>query len=176
MSYYVYAYLREDRFSPYYVGKAKDKSYRHVSPYHSVTVPANRERIVIIKDNLTNEESQALERALIRFWGRQDNGTGVLRNRTDGGEGTDGYKHREDTKRVLSEQKKGKQLWGGSRLITWGDKISEARMGKGKNNTNAQRPNIVRGVHYQSKKEAAEANGVQWRTLKRRGWVDWVDS
>ena len=130
MSYYVYAYLREDRFSPYYVGKGQDKSYRHLSPNHNVTVPANRERVVIIKDNLTNEESQALERALIRFWGRQDNGTGVLRNRTDGGEGTDGYKHREDTKRVLSEQKKGKQLWGGSRLITWGDKISEAKKGQ----------------------------------------------
>ena len=176
-SYYVYAYLRKDRFSPYYVGKGKEGSFRHLSPFHSVTVPADRTRVVIIKDNMTDLESQALERALIRFWGRQDINTGVLRNRTNGGEGSEGRITTAETRDKMRQLKLGKALWGGSRDITWGDRISEARMGKGRGNTNARRyPNIVKGVRYESKKEAAEAHGCQWRTLVRRGWVEWVET
>lgn len=171
--FYVYAYLRADRFSPYYVGKGLEGSYRHVSRYHSVVVPKDRSRVVIIKEGLTNEEACGLEQTLIKFWGRQDNNTGVLRNRTDGGEGTPGRKHTEETKRKISESQKGRKCHGGSREITWGDKISEARKGKALGNTNARRyPVVVEGVYYPSKKAASEAYGVQFRTLKRRGLVE----
>lgn len=100
MEYYVYAFLREDRYTPYYIGKGKgyrDKSRvgRSLCP-----PPKDRDRIVRIKEGLTEEEAFALEKVLIKFWGRKDIGTGVLYNLTDGGEGVSGYKHTEETKRI----------------------------------------------------------------------------
>ena len=52
---YVYVYLREDRFSPYYVGKGvrgRDTNRNG----HSVELPP-RDRINRIKENLTDAEA-----------------------------------------------------------------------------------------------------------------------
>jgi hypothetical protein len=43
-----------------------------------------------MEHNLTNIGSLALERFYIRWYGRKNNNTGILRNLTDGGEGTIG--------------------------------------------------------------------------------------
>lgn len=88
--FYVYAFLREDR-TPYYIGKgtgnrAWDKR-RRISP------PTDSSRIIILTNSLTEIEAFDEEIRLIQFHGRKDLGTGILRNLTDGGEGTSGYKH-----------------------------------------------------------------------------------
>jgi hypothetical protein len=96
--YYVYAYLRHidsDRASagtPYYIGKgSKGRAWDRK---HTITQkPNNQSLIVILEDGLTEMGALALERRLIKWWGRIDIGTGILRNRTDGGEGFSGGRH-----------------------------------------------------------------------------------
>jgi hypothetical protein len=102
--FYVYQYLREDG-SPYYIGKGKDN--RAWSYQRTINRPPD-DRIVIIKNNLTEDEAHELEIELIRQYGRKDLGTGILRNMTDGGEGASGRITSEVTKSKISEANIGK--------------------------------------------------------------------
>ena len=107
--FYTYAYLREDG-TPYYIGKGKHKSDYKSRKYfrahygkHSLSVPP-KERILILKDNISEEQAFKHERYMISILGRKDIGTGILRNLTDGGEGFSGFKLTEERKRDISKR------------------------------------------------------------------------
>ena len=73
-------------------------------------MPADRFYIVFIQEGLTEEEAFNLEQYCIALYGRIDLGTGILRNLTDGGEGSSGWSPSQETKNKMSQSKKGKPL------------------------------------------------------------------
>jgi hypothetical protein len=121
--FYTYAYLREDR-TPYYIGKGCYKrAYRGNGK--PCGVPKDKTRIIFLKKNITEEEAFKHEIYMISVFGRKDLGTGILYNRTDGGDGGSGHivtnqtkeklklantdkKHSEESKKKMSDAHKGR--------------------------------------------------------------------
>jgi len=105
--FYTYAYLREDK-TPYYIGKgSKDRLYKRGKK--CTKPPKDKSRIIFLKKNLTEEEAFKHEVYMIAVFGRKDNGTGILYNKTDGGEGNSGLVPGEETRRKISEANKGRR-------------------------------------------------------------------
>ena len=98
--FYTYAYLREDR-TPYYIGKGQRK--RIYSTHRKVKPPKDKSRIIFLKQNLTEKEAFNHEVYMIAVFGRKDLGTGILHNRTNGGEGCSGVVRSEYAKKISSE-------------------------------------------------------------------------
>ena len=121
--YYIYSYLRED-LSPYYIGKGKDQR-AYSKGRNEVRPPRDKSRVQIIKTNLTEQEAFELEKLYILMFGRIDNETGILRNRTDGGDGPSGRVDSEETRR-----KKSIALTGRKVSKETGERISKALKAK----------------------------------------------
>jgi hypothetical protein len=102
--FYTYAYLREDR-TPYYIGKGTGKRAYQKHNFFN-TPPKNR--IIFLKQNLTEEEAFKHEVYMISVFGRKDIGTDILHNRTNGGEGSSGFIHKEESKIKMSKKRKGR--------------------------------------------------------------------
>jgi hypothetical protein len=104
MHYYTYAYLREDK-TPYYIGKGKgDRIY--IKRKGEIKPPKDSSRIIFLKKNLTEEQAFRHEIYMIDVLGRKDLGTGILRNRSDGGEGPSGIIRSKEYRRKMSDSKK----------------------------------------------------------------------
>lgn len=145
-NYYTYAWLRVDG-PPYYIGKGQRKRAWRKS-LKGVRGPKDESRVLILKQSLSENEAFRHEIYMINVFGRKDLGTGILHNRTNGGEGSSGRvclpstkkkistmrkkvggtrygPHSEETKRKLSESHKGKKLSEATRK-----KISESGKGR----------------------------------------------
>ena len=135
--YYVYVYLREntsetaDADTPYYVGKGKYRRAYRSHKSHGIHLPKNKDNIVVLWEGLTEEFAMEMEMLLIATYGRADNGTGVLRNKTDGGDGSSGWIPTEENKRNIAEA---------TRIAVQSDDIKQAAI-------QAQQARVKRGDH-----------------------------
>jgi len=76
------------------------------------------QKIVIVASGLNDIGALAIERRLIRWYGRIDLGTSILRNKTAGGDGSAGTIMSKETKLKMSAANKGKP-----KPMGFGDKV-----------------------------------------------------
>ena len=120
---YVYDKYRFN-FEPFYIGKGKGyRIKQHLSPSRLKSPCRKNSKlkklismglypiIIKIEQNLTEDEAFYIERRIISIIGRIDNGSGVLTNMTDGGEGVSGHIVSEETRAKMSSAQKGKVAW-----------------------------------------------------------------
>ena len=119
MEYYTYAYLREDG-TPYYIGKGKGNRINEKQGRRFNLPP--KERRIILKRFESEITAYKHEVYMIFILGRKDLGTGILRNLSDGGEGSNNPS--QETREYFSKLHKGKVY---SKEVR--DKISKSRMG-----------------------------------------------
>jgi len=103
---------------PIYVGLGHgDRLYQHLKNSTNIILSRKiaklREHNITplvfkIEEHLTLEEAINKEKEWIFYFGRRDVGTGTLYNFTDGGEGSVGRKHTEETRKLFSKQRMGK--------------------------------------------------------------------
>lgn len=145
--YYIYAYLDPRKpashgfdYEPFYIGKGKNKSRRDVKHLwearktegRSTNHRINRIRGILKDDmepiilrlfeNLSHEDACNKEIELITTIGRKDLDNGPLLNLTDGGEGSIGRVHSDETRQKISDSHAD---FSGDKHPSWGMKRSE---------------------------------------------------
>jgi hypothetical protein len=168
--FYVYAYLRsKDSSDPkitdiaikgtlYYIGKGcNGRAYRR---WRSVPAPKDKSNIIFIGINMSEYKAFEMEKFLIAYYGRIDLGTGILRNRTDGGEGSSGYIVSKETRMKKSA------AWKGENNPMYGKSgINSPRYGKPHSEeTKAKMSAVLKGRQF-SNDSKAKMSAAQKRII-----------
>ena len=69
-----------------------------------LAVPSDPLHNIIISEDMTEKDAHQAEMLLICYYGRADAGTGILHNRTDGGDGTSGLIHTPEARKKMSDK------------------------------------------------------------------------
>lgn len=116
---YVYRHIRLDTNMPFYIGIGtgyRANQWHKRNKYWTRIANKHGYEIEILMTGLTWEEACAKEIEFIALYGRKDNGTGILANLTDGGDGVLGFRQTEKAKRLASERMKGNKYTLGRKL------------------------------------------------------------
>lgn len=169
--FYVYAYLRVNNSkiaksgTPYYIGKGSKS--RAWEPHKSIPLPTTNLRIVIVEKGLTEIGAFAIERRLIKWWGRKDNGTGILLNRTDGGEGLSGKIVTDEFRKKMSELSKGRTFSKETREKMAEAKRNESNETKKKRSVAATKRTRM-PMSAETKLKISQANTGKTRTIESK--------
>jgi len=155
--------LREDG-TPYYIGKGKkDRIYKRSKK--CIKPPKDKSRVIFLKKNLTEKEAFKHEIYMIFIFGRKDLGTGFLYNKTNGGDGTSGLLHTDETKLKCGLSKLGfkedplHKKWRSEKIVEGWKKIPDDKridIIKQRINTNTQRIEIeLEGIKFKSINQAS---------------------
>jgi group I intron endonuclease len=152
----VYEHLRNDTNEVFYVGigkndkRAYSKCDRNL--YWHNTVNKHGYTINIIHRDISWKDACEIEKELIAKYGRKNLGLGNLVNRTDGGDGILGLVHSEETRKKMSEAKKGEKhyLFGKTISEETRKKMSEAQKGD-------KNPMFGKTISEEARKKISEA-------------------
>jgi hypothetical protein len=162
--YYTYAYLREDG-RPYYIGKGKGNRW-HQKYGKNCIPPKDKNKIIKLKQNITEEEAFKHEKYMIAIFGKKCDGTGILMNIADGGiappthYGNNSPTKRPEVRAKISASNKGKLK---------GRKISEESRKKQSNTWKEKLKNNPRPMSYyeENLKKMIERNRTDKEKHKR---------
>ena len=183
--FYTYAYLRKGDGTPYYIGKGKGK--RAYDSTHRVKVPDDRDRIIFLKENVSEREAWDYETEMIQFYGRKDLGTGILRNMSDGGEGPsnpspEARRKNAESSRLQYQRCKEEGLIGVGNLTEEQEKRRKENARKGKAEWDKLHPEMCGGSlgrtpeqHSADSARAAQKGVVKWTKEQRENNPEWVE-
>lgn len=101
---------------------------------------------------------------MIAVLGRKDLGTGILRNRTNGGEGSSGLVHTKKAREQMSKALKGRTLSEETRR-----RMSEARKGENHPNYGKSLPEETKRKQSEAKKGEKNYLSKLWKITKNTG-------
>jgi hypothetical protein len=176
---YIYKHIRKDTNEVFYIGMGitkkryyqKDKRSKH---WNRIVNKVGFD-YEIIENNLSWDEACHREKYWIKFYGRIDLNEGLLINKTNGGDGTSGYKLSQNHKEKISKANSGKirsnltknklKIAHTGKLHTkyTKDKMSNTRLLIG--NTNPGKSIIGDGVIYNTTVEAAKSLNIKPQSI-----------
>ena len=135
--FYIYAYLRRFDNTPYYIGKGQGN---RAWGKHHFRIPKDITKIIILEANLTEIGALALERRMVAWYGRKDQNTGILNNKTDGGDGSINLS--DVTKIKIGDKLKGRVPW--NKGISTGPRSIESCAKQSRNGKGVRKSNTVK--------------------------------
>ena len=164
MKYYVYLFMRENYYSPYYVGKGSGKRC-YEEGGRQVKRPKDKDRIRKVFHTDSEKEALAVERTLIKFYGRKVDG-GILHNISEGGNqppSHKGVKKTEAHKKLIGEASKRNNTIKHFHTPEARAKRVASQTGKRQRGTQVR----FRGEFYKSVSLASEAHKCSRHTVYR---------
>lgn len=161
--FYVYAYIGNSG-KPYYIGKGKNR--RAWEKHININRPNDKSKIVILESKLSEIGAWAIERRMISWWGRKDINTGILQNKSDGGEGNVGKIGHSKGGRAWTEEEKRKKSESmlGEKNVCFGRIMSEEQKTRlkqfsGEKHHGYGKPSVMAGKNHteESKRKMSES-------------------